>query len=418
MVAQRRRKLVAARKAAGYTQEALAEALHVDRSTVLRWEAGEHVPWPYLWPKLARLLGVSKERLQKLFADEEPPLLWQADLPQPNTQQPTWNFSAGLNYGTNAIIGSSEHSHARVPMRAELLTQYESLTDNYRQIDYQAGARAVYGDTVAHLNRLLAAADQVPSKLYGRYIALLGDTAQLAAWLAIDSQDYPTARHFCSVALSSAEEGEDPTLHAYVLGVMSYIHLHAKRGNEAVRLLDGALRIANSPRLGVNPAVRSWLYEAMAEAYAFADNPRAGAKALAQAEQLFDTVQPDTVPHWFGFFNAQEHAARLKGRCLMRLGDGQAAVVTLQSACELLPEQYVRERSGTLIDLATAQMMETNRATNPSEPEAAADTLQEAWQLALLTESGRNQRRVRELLPAFKPYAHLESVQALTHSVH
>jgi hypothetical protein len=38
-------------------------------------------------------------------------------------------------------------------MRAELLTHYEGLTDNYRQIDYQTGARVVYDETVTHLNR-------------------------------------------------------------------------------------------------------------------------------------------------------------------------------------------------------------------------------------------------------------------------
>lgn len=301
-------------------------------------------------------------------------------------------------------------------MRAELLAHYESLTDNYRQIDYQAGVRAVYGDTVTHLNRLLTAADQVPSELYGRYIALLGDTAQLAAWFAIDSQDYSTARHFCSVALSSAEESEDPTLHSYVLGVMATIHLHANRGNEALRLLDSALRIANTPRFGVNPAVRSWLYEAMAEAYAFAGDLKAGAMALAQAERLFDKVQVDSVPHWLGFYNAHVHATRLKGRGLTRLGDSRAAIVTLESACELLPEHYVRERSGTLIDLAAAHLMEAGKTASP-EPDAAAESAHEAWRLALVTDSGRNQHRIRELLPAFKPYAHLDSVQSLTDEV-
>jgi tetratricopeptide (TPR) repeat protein len=198
---------------------------------------------------------------------------------------------------------------------------------------------------------------------------------------------------------------------------MSYIHLHAQRGTEALRLLDGALRIANNPRFGVNPAVRSWLYEAVAEAYAFAGNRKAGAQALGQAEQFFDAVQSESVPHWLGFFNAQEHAARLKGRCLMRLGEGRAAIATLQTACELLPEQYVRERSGTLVDLAAAQLMEANPATSPPEPEAAADTAGKAWRLALLTDSRRNQRRVKQLLPAFQPYTHLENVQALTHAV-
>jgi DNA-binding XRE family transcriptional regulator len=72
MVARRRPKLAAARKAAGYTQEALAELLHVERSTVVRWEAGRHAPVPYLWPKLARLLGISGEQLQVLFAEDDP----------------------------------------------------------------------------------------------------------------------------------------------------------------------------------------------------------------------------------------------------------------------------------------------------------------------------------------------------------
>lgn len=40
-------------------------ALHVDRSTVIRWEAGDQAPLPYLRPKLARLLGQSPEQLRE-----------------------------------------------------------------------------------------------------------------------------------------------------------------------------------------------------------------------------------------------------------------------------------------------------------------------------------------------------------------
>ncbi len=424
MTARRRRSsFIATRRAAGFTQEGLAYALHVDRSTVIRWESGRHLPVPYLWPKLGRLLGVSKERLQRLFADDQPLTLPPGSqvvvLADSAVASLPWRTSLGRS-GTGYVAGvvsAQQPVGEGLPMHAALLGQYEALTDHYRQIDYQAGAQAVYGDVVGHLNRLSAAADQVPSALYRRYVGVLGDTAQLAAWLAIDSQDYATARQFCAVALSSAQEGEDPTLHAYVLGVMSYIHLHAKRGNEALRLLEAALRIANTTRFGVNPAVRSWLYEAAGEAYAFADDRQAGATALAKAEQLFDGVQLNNVPQWLGFFNAQEHAARLKGRCLMRLGDGRTAITTLQTACELLPEHYVRERSGTLIDLASAHLMEANSSTDAPEPEAAASSAMEAWQLAVITQSGRNQRRIKELLPSFQPYAHLDRVQALAAAV-
>ncbi|SEF24729.1 Helix-turn-helix [Amycolatopsis pretoriensis] len=44
---RRREELVSARKAAGLTQEKLAEVMCVDRSTVIRWEAGEYAPLPY-----------------------------------------------------------------------------------------------------------------------------------------------------------------------------------------------------------------------------------------------------------------------------------------------------------------------------------------------------------------------------------
>jgi DNA-binding XRE family transcriptional regulator len=67
---RRRVALAGARKMAGHTQESLAAVLHVDRSTVIRWEAGDQAPLPYLRPKLARLLGQSLEQLRELIKDD------------------------------------------------------------------------------------------------------------------------------------------------------------------------------------------------------------------------------------------------------------------------------------------------------------------------------------------------------------
>lgn len=63
----KRPRLARTRKTAGYTQESFAEALGVDRSTVARWEAGAHEPLPYVRPKMARLLAVSRDELSELL---------------------------------------------------------------------------------------------------------------------------------------------------------------------------------------------------------------------------------------------------------------------------------------------------------------------------------------------------------------
>ena len=55
----KRRCFARARKAAGYTQEGLAERLGVDRTTVARWESGEYEPQPWQRPRIADAFGLS-----------------------------------------------------------------------------------------------------------------------------------------------------------------------------------------------------------------------------------------------------------------------------------------------------------------------------------------------------------------------
>jgi DNA-binding XRE family transcriptional regulator len=66
-MATRRHRLVQRRKAVGYTQEQLAEQLGVERTTVIRWEAGDTQPQPWQWPNLADALKMAVEQLTDLL---------------------------------------------------------------------------------------------------------------------------------------------------------------------------------------------------------------------------------------------------------------------------------------------------------------------------------------------------------------
>lgn len=67
----KRRSLAQARKAAGYTQESLAERLGVDRTTVARWEAGEYSPQPWQRPRIAGAFGLSLCAFNGLLDESE-----------------------------------------------------------------------------------------------------------------------------------------------------------------------------------------------------------------------------------------------------------------------------------------------------------------------------------------------------------
>jgi tetratricopeptide (TPR) repeat protein len=285
-----------------------------------------------------------------------------------------------------------------------LVDDFEALTDTYRRMDYRAGALSVQADVVSHLRRMLEAGHRADSsRTEHRLLRAIADAAQLAGWLAVDGQNYALARSYCQLALSVAERNNDQAMRAYVLGIISHIHLLAGEGNKALRVLSAARDLTGH---GVPPAVRSWVAEAVSEAHAFAGEPGTGLRSLREAEAGFDAVRLDNTPAWLSFFNAGCHMARRQGRCLMLLHQPREAAQALSEALRTLPAAFVRERSGTLIDLAFVHVQQR-------EIEEACRVAAEAETLARSTQSEHNLRRLRELLVELLPWASQECVQDL-----
>jgi tetratricopeptide (TPR) repeat protein len=285
-----------------------------------------------------------------------------------------------------------------------LVDDFEVLTDTYRRMDYRAGALSVQADVVSHLRRMLEVGNRASSgRTEHRLLRAIADGAQLAGWLAVDGQNYALARSYCQLALSVAEKNNDRAMRAYVLGIIGHIHLDAGEGNKALRVLSTAQELSEH---GVPPAVRAWVTEALCEAHAFAGEPGTGLRTLHAAETGFDAVSLDNTPAWLSFFNADCHMARRQGRCLMLLGHPREATQALLEALNTLPTAFVRERSGTLIDLAFVYARQR-------EIEEACRVAAEAETLARSTQSEHNLRRLRELLVELLPWTSMECVQDL-----
>ncbi|MDQ0379052.1 helix-turn-helix domain-containing protein [Amycolatopsis thermophila] len=138
-VVMRRAELATARKAAGYTQESLAAALNVDRSTVIRWEAGDYAPLPYLRPKLARLLRHTPEQLRALI-DGDP--VSDRDTLSPDVEAACTWLDERLNWKPGT---SARRVTARLPKTRRELPTRQARRDRVSRTDVVAALRAYYG---------------------------------------------------------------------------------------------------------------------------------------------------------------------------------------------------------------------------------------------------------------------------------
>jgi ATP/maltotriose-dependent transcriptional regulator MalT len=190
-------------------------------------------------------------------------------------------------------------------------------------------------------------------------------------------------------------------LHAYVVAETSYVLLFGAQVSEALSLVKRARHLAR----GTAPRLRAWLAAAHAEASAIVGNAADTLRALDQAEEAFQGVEPGSGPRWLAYFDGT-HLIRWKGHCLVLVGQPEDALAVLQEALDSVDASFVRARAGALVDLATLHLRQ-------GEVDATCDVLGQALRLARETQSTKNQRRIIEIRRRLRPWNSTAAVRDL-----
>lgn len=291
-MAAKRMKLVRRRKAAGHTQESLAEFLGVERSTVGRWESAETEPQAWLRPKLARALKVSNEELQALLDD-----IIVTD------SRPSERMTYALENPASADLMVVAYIHER-------LRKLDELYDQEASTALLGRAGQLHGQV--RFLRENAANPRVRRALY----EIEADSAMIMGQLVWDvsqRRDHHAPVQYFKEAVEAARHARDPSTEAYATLRMSFVALYGEKN--AVRGVTLAEQAADAARM-VSPSLTGLSLLHVAEGHAMTGALTDCEAALRKAEAQFDRVHPDDLAA--PFYTVNEFN-RLAGSCYLAL---------------------------------------------------------------------------------------------------
>ena len=413
MVVKRRIQLVQARKAAGYTQELLAEALRVDRSTVIRWEAGKYAPVPYLWPKLAKVLGITRERLIELFATEEVTLERvvapvralrdrhlianpagaladisgeAGDVNRRELLRLLGLASAEVTAPT-LLAGLSADDHARMahvvnaPSRVDEMTiqHVESMLHAAMHQDDALGPHAVLDTVLTQRTLVHTLTVECSSTLRPRLLRLYSNMSRFAGWLSFDLTDYESSSRYYEEARLAAHEAEDTDLSVFVLCNMSHLASWQGRSRTGV---DHAIAAQNWAKDTDDALLRAYTADVAARAFAGMGDRRACLDTLDTAQGGVDDVVPQTPAASYAYFYGPAQLAQTRSLCQLQLGNPAQAEKDAQESLARMESAFVRNQAFSTIYLGNAYLA-------ADELEQAATVLGSGAALAARNRSAR-----------------------------
>ncbi|MFI1584020.1 helix-turn-helix domain-containing protein [Embleya sp. NPDC020630] len=339
------------RMAAGMTQEQLAAELNrragvstLSRTEIARYERGRRRPVAWL-PLLADVLGVSRAELQNP-APRPRALVSAYDLEESVIRR---NFlAASVVVATADPWGRLAHAlNGRSAVDAGIVASLNRTAARLYDAEEHHPARALYPHAAAHLDTITALLSRAASTTRTDLIALAGQTAVLAGWLAYDIGQTEAAQGYYRTANEAARQAGDDPLAACVLAYISY----QAEPPRALELLRSAQKCVRGPG---SAAARSWFAAREAEECSTLGDREGAVRALDRAHTAYDYADPTREQPWVRFFRP----ARLSGLTVSTLGRLRHPDTTTAAtrALEAAEHDDAKIRAVVLADVATAMV--------------------------------------------------------------
>jgi tetratricopeptide (TPR) repeat protein len=267
----------------------------------------------------------------------------------------------------------------------ETVEVFRHQVDHARHVDRRFGA-------LTQLDQLRAQIDQVHHLLSYRagpqrpaLAGVLVEASTLAGWQALDRAALGQAWTHYERAKAAAREADSPTLLAHAAAEQAFVLIDLDETTAAVHQLAYVRSIANGT---ATPLLRAWLAAAHGETLAAAGHADDARRAFDVASGLLPTDPVDPALPFL--FLGDSHLDRWRGNALARVG-APDAIDQLTDALARLPADFVRARTGLLVDLAYAHAAAGDR-------DAALGHARQARRLAAQIKSDRQQRRLNRLV--------------------
>lgn len=333
MMTVKRRALADRRKAVGFTQEQLAAHLGVERSTVVRWEAGETEPLPWCRPRLAQALGVSLDILRGLLTDDVPAhpadavlLSLLGDVTSADIGTLMERFAAMDVASRREVLQEITIISGTVllqPVRrwlaqalaiVPLMSPESAASDAFDALERSAmifrrwDASGVGGlrrkAVVGQLNAVAESLSESYSPAVTRRLfEVTAELAQLAGWMAYDQGLLGVAQRYYLLGLSACQQAESPVLGAKILGDMTQLSTAQQHYDDSLDLVRTAMYIL--PRHG-GALVRAELLGLESRVHAHLGNDAQAASAAEACVEVWQSGESEKIPDWLHYMNKAE----------------------------------------------------------------------------------------------------------------